>query len=245
MWKDLKTYAHTIQWPLILIIFIWVVEIIDRTWQLDLEGLGVLPRDISGLIGIFTSPFVHGEWNHLYNNTFSLFATTVIMATFYRKVAVSAFFWITIGTGIGVWLYGRDAYHIGASGVIYGLVAFIFWTGVFKKNAKSIVLALLVLSLYSGMFEAIFPNVKDDISWESHLSGAIAGIIVAFVLKNVVEEDELAYTNDPWANDDKSQQYFFPRDIFEKTKHQRYLEWLESERIRQEEIERYRQAAGL
>jgi membrane associated rhomboid family serine protease len=243
MYKDLKEYIFTIKYPLLLIAFIWLVEIVDRAFLLDIESLGILPRTGVGFLHIVTAPFVHGEWNHLYNNSFSLLATTAIMATFYPKVAFNVFITIMILTGIGVWLYARDAYHIGASGVIYGLVSYIFWTGIFKKNAKSVVLALLVLSLYAGMFESIFPNVEKDISWESHLAGAIAGIIVAFIFKNVVEEDELQYKNKPWALEDNKRQYFLPRDIFEKTKHQRYLEWLESERLRQEQIERYRRIA--
>jgi prepilin signal peptidase PulO-like enzyme (type II secretory pathway) len=167
------------------------------------------------------------------------------MAVFYPRVAFNAFVSIMIMTGLAVWLYGRDAYHIGASGVIYGLVSFIFWTGIFKKNPKSIVLALLVLSLYAGMFEAIFPNIDKDISWESHLAGAIAGILIAFVLKNVMEEDESKFQHDPWKNDDKSRQFFLPRDIFEKTKHERYLEWLQGEQERQRMIEMYRERAIL
>lgn len=243
MYKDFKEYISTIKYPLLLIVFIWLVEIADRVFMLNLESLGILPRTGSGFLHIVTAPFVHGEWNHLYNNTFSLLATTVIMATFYPRVAFNVFVTLVILTGLGVWLYARDAFHIGASGVIYGLVSFIFWTGIFKKNAKSIVLALLVLSLYAGMFESIFPNVEKDISWESHLAGGIAGILVAFVFKNIVEENELQYNHNPWANDDKSRNYFLPRDSFEKTKQQRYLEYLEAERLRQEQIERYRRIA--
>ncbi len=243
MWRDFRSFLHTIRFPLLLIAFIWAVEIIDRLWDLDIGQFGILPRTFQGLFGIIASPFIHGEWNHIYNNTFSLLATTIILVSFYPRVSAQAFIAIMIGTGLGVWIFARDAYHIGASGVIYGLVSFIFWTGVFKKNPKSIVLSLLVLSIYGGMFEAIFPNVEQDISWESHLAGGIVGVIVAFMLKNVTEEDEARFQHNPWANDDKSTVPFLRADIFEKTKHQRYLEWLEAERIRHEYAARMRQEA--
>jgi membrane associated rhomboid family serine protease len=243
MWTDIRNFIYAIRYPLLLILIIWIIEIVDRWLALDLGRFGILPRTTEGLFGIIASPFLHGEWNHILNNTFSLLATTSIIATLYPRVAAQSFITITIGTGLGVWLWARDAYHIGASGVIYGLVSFIFWTGLFKKNPKSIMLSLLVLSLYGGMFEAIFPNVAKDISWESHLSGGIVGIIVAFMFKNVVEENEAAYKVNPWADDDKTRQSFLPPDTFDKTKHQRHLEWLEAERLRQIHIEQLRAEA--
>ena len=157
-----------------------------------------------------------------------------MMVIFYKKVAVKAFFMIMIGTGLLVWLFARESYHIGASGMIYGLVSFVFWTGIFKKNLKTVILGLIVLTLYAGMFTNMFPNAQPDISWESHMFGGLVGLITAFILKNVIEEDESEYYISPWANDDKVRQYFLPRDTFEKTKLQRYKEYLEAERMRVE-----------
>jgi membrane associated rhomboid family serine protease len=237
MGKDIIDFLKKIKYAILFLIIIWIIEISDRFFALDLTSWGILPRTGEGFLNIITAPFIHGEWNHLYNNTFSLGATLVIMIVFYPKVTFNVIVLLILLSGFGVWLYGRDAYHIGASGLVYGLVSFIFWTGVFKKNAKSIVLSLLVLSLYSGMFEAIFPNVESDISWESHLSGSIAGILIAFVFKNVIEEDEKQYKINPWENDKSNRTYFLARDTFEKTKYQRYLEWLEVERLRLEREE--------
>jgi len=93
-------------------------------------------------------------------------------------VGMTSFFMIYIITGFSVWLFGRSVYHIGASGVVYGLISFIFWSGVFRRNLKSIVLALIVIILYSGYLGGIVPN-KEGISWESHLLGGIVGIVVA------------------------------------------------------------------
>jgi membrane associated rhomboid family serine protease len=235
MSADIKLFLHKIRFVLGLIVLLWLIEIFERIMQVDLGMYGILPRTFQGLLGILTAPLIHGDWNHLYANTFSLLGSLVIVTIFYPKVYFHALTSIWIITGIGVWMFARDNFHIGASGVIYGLVSFIFWTGVFKYNPKSIVLALLMLSLFGGMFESIFPNVEQRISWESHLIGGIVGIAVAFVLKNVVETDEEDFRRDPWAHQDKTRRPFLPPDIFLKTKQERYLEWLEAERLRQEE----------
>ena len=97
----------------------WTLEILDTIFSLDLKYLGILPRETSGLKGIFTSPFIHSDWGHLLSNTSPMLVLTSIMVLFYRKVAVNAFIVIMIGTGIMVWLFARDSFHIGASGVVY------------------------------------------------------------------------------------------------------------------------------
>lgn len=116
-------------------------------------------------------------------------------------------------------MFGRSVYHIGASGLVYGLLAFIFWSGVFRRNIKSIVLALIITMVFFGYLEGIMP-FQEGISWESHLLGLIVGIIIAFFLKGIIEKDEVHY--DPWENEkDETAQYLLPRDTFEKTLEQR------------------------
>ena len=120
-------------------------------------------------------------------------------------------------------MFGREVLHIGASGVIYGLISFIFWNGVFRRNIKSIVLALIILMLYSGMFLGVLPN-QPGISWESHLIGAIVGIIVSFMFRHEVEKDEIpTYQVD--VEDahllDEEGEYFLDRDTFSKTRNER------------------------
>jgi membrane associated rhomboid family serine protease len=112
-----------------------------------------------------------------------------------------------------VWVFGRPVYHIGASGVVYGLIAFIFWTGIFRRNIKSVILALIMLFMYSPMFAGILPN-QPGVSWESHLLGGIAGILVAWLFKNEIEQDEEPVESQL---EDSGTEYFFNRDVFEKT----------------------------
>ena len=231
--KSYKTLLHAVKFGSILIAILWIIHLYKYTTQQSLTNFGVFPREWDGVIGIFTAPLIHGGWGHLISNSVPLFVTTVIIHFFYKRVAISSFFLIYILTGFSVWLFGRSVYHIGASGVVYGLISFIFWSGIFRRNIKSIVLALVVTILYSGYLGGIVP-FKDGISWESHLLGAIVGIFIAFFLKSLIEADEEDIN--PWAHEeDQELQYYFPRDVFAMTRFER----AEAERQR---VEALRQA---
>ena len=200
--------------PLLFIVLIWIIHIIKFSSNLSLGGLGVYPRDIRGAIGILTAPLIHGDWKHLVSNTLPLLALGMIIFAFYKSVAFRSFLLIYVITGIAVWLFARPVHHIGASGVVYGLVSFVFWNGVFRRNIKSITLALIITVMYSGYFLGIVPG-QEGISWESHLFGALAGILVSFIFKDVREPDEVKV--DPFANESTEQRYFLPRDTFDET----------------------------
>lgn len=213
--------------PISLVIMMWAVKIIEVAQNHKYTRWGIFPRDIDGAVGVLTAPFIHSDWQHLMSNTLPLFMLTSVMMVFYRRVALPAYMIITVLTGAMVWLFARESYHVGASGVVYGLVAFLAWTGIFRRNLKSIILSLVILVMYSGYFHGIVPN-KEGVSWESHLFGGFVGIFVAFLFKNVREDDE-AEKPDPWADEAGTEQYFLPRGIFEKTKQERYLESLYEE----------------
>lgn len=180
---------------------------------------GIFPREIDGLIGIITAPLVHGSWEHLISNSVPLFVTTTMIHFFYKRVAWPSFFLIYLLTGSAVWMFGRSVYHIGASGVVYGLIAFIFGSGIFRRNIKSIILALVVTILYSGYLGGVLP-FQEGISWESHLLGGIVGVLIAWFMKGIIEKDEEQH--DPWADEEHAEkEHFLPRDTFQKTKEER------------------------
>jgi len=192
----------------------WVVHIYKVISGHSLSFLGIFPRELDGMLGILTAPFVHGSWEHLFSNSLPLFMLSFVVVYFYPRISVIAFTTIYIITGFLVWFLAAPAYHIGASGVVYGLVAFVFWTGIFRRNIKSIVLGLSVLVLYSGYFMGIVP-FKEGVSWESHLLGGITGILIAFLFKDAIEKDEEEKA-DPWVNEKlEASQYFLSRDVFE------------------------------
>jgi membrane associated rhomboid family serine protease len=178
-----------------------------------------------GLRGIVTGPLVHGSWEHVFSNIFPLFFLSALVLLFYRKVAMQAFWMIYLLTGLTVWLFARPVSHIGASGVVYGLVAFIFWNGIFRRSIRSIMLAVVVMLLYSGMFMGILPQ-QDGISWESHLFGALVGIVTAYWFRGVLEDEEAAVASaDPFADERGVEKVsFLPSDVFDKTKAQRQAE---------------------
>lgn len=184
-------------------------------------GWGIYPRESVGLSGIVFSPFLHGSWSHLFSNLPPLFALTFIIFYFYRRTAWPAFLMMYLLTGAAVWIFGRSVWHIGASGVVYAMVAFVFWSGIFRRNIKSIILALIVLMYYGSMFTGIFPGEK-GVSWESHLLGAFAGIFTAFWFKNKQEKDE-APPRYSWEDEEipTDQPFYFDRDVFEKPKSER------------------------
>lgn len=198
------------------VMIMWLVHIYKVVSGHSLSFLGIFPREMDGLIGIFTAPFVHGSWEHLFSNSLPLFMLSFLVVYFYPRIAMIAFTTIYIITGFLVWFLAAPAYHIGASGVVYGLVAFVFWTGIFRRNIKSIVLGLSVLVLYSGYFMGIVP-FKEGVSWESHLLGGITGILIAFLFKNSIEKDEEEKA-DPWQDEHlEASKYFLTRDTFDLT----------------------------
>lgn len=229
--KALLRFFKKIAIPIVLVSVLWVIKIVETLLNLRFVGYGIYPREVDSLPGIFTSPFIHSDFNHLISNSFPLLILISVMVLFYRRVALFSLLLITFLTGLSVWIFARPSYHIGASGVVYGLVSFVFWSGIFRKNAKSIILSLIVLMLYSGLFLGILPPESSNISWESHLAGGIVGIFVALLFKDVTEQDEkdMRY---PWQDDESPAQYFLPRDVFEKTIAQRLKE--EAERDAEE-----------
>ncbi|HOY06061.1 MAG TPA: rhomboid family intramembrane serine protease [Saprospiraceae bacterium] len=228
-----KHFYDSIRFPLFLIAAIWLVQLYQWGEGFDPGMYGIMSRRIWGLQGILTGPMVHGSWEHLLSNTFPLFVLTAMTLYFYKKVAMRAFWTIYLLTGLSVWIFARPVSHIGASGVVYGLVSFIFWNGIFRRSLRSIMLAAIVMILYSGMFMGILPE-QEGISWESHLLGSIVGIFTSFWFKTELEEEEVR-PDDPFADErDQQKQYFLPRDVFEKTKMQRLLE-AEALRIQMEQ----------
>lgn len=216
-----KNFIQALRVPFYTVLFLWIIHLFTITTGIKLSMYGVYPRTISGMKGILLSPFIHGSIHHLFSNSVPLFVMLFMILFFYRRVAFSAVMLIYIITGLGVWAFARTyVYHIGASGVVYGLVSFVFWTGIFRRNLKSVVLALIVTTLYSGYFLGIVPN-QEGISWESHLIGGVVGILIAFLFKNSIEIDEKK--DDPWTNEGEPE-YFLPRDTFEKTREERRRE---------------------
>lgn len=185
--------------PVYLTLCMWVVFLFERASGIDLGFLGINPRHFNTLTGILTSPLVHGDWSHLLNNSFSFLILGFLFFNNYPKIAVFVFLLIYILTGTLVWLTARsDTYHIGMSGVIYGLASFVFFSGFYRGNTTAIAVSLLTALLYGGMTWGVLPY-QPNISWESHLSGAGVGLFLAYLFRDVyagIEEPEMPEDTD-------------------------------------------------
>jgi len=170
--------------PLLLPAVLWAVHLLSLIFNEDLTKLGLLPRNLVGLLGIITSPLIHADFSHLVSNTIPLIILGWIIFTFYPKVSYLLFPFIYLLTGLFVWIFARQVFHIGASGIVYGFVSFLFFSGIFRRDNKSIALALVITFLYGGLVWGMIPGWK-GISWESHLFGAITGLIAAYLFRKM------------------------------------------------------------
>jgi len=145
-----------------------------------LKGWGIRPREMKGLVGILLTPFLHGSLEHLFNNSVPIVALGGALFYFYREIAVKTLFWIMIMGGFWVWIFARPhTNHIGMSGVIYGLVSFLFFSGLIRRHMGLIAISMLMVFLYGSLIWGIFP-IKEGVSWEGHLLGSVSGIILAW-----------------------------------------------------------------
>lgn len=166
----------------LLIVLMWGSHILSFLTGFDAYHYGIFPREISGLIGIVLAPFIHGSWEHLISNTIPLWVLMSSLGYFYNKISIKVLLGIYFIAGIWIWIMARPSYHIGASGVVYGLAFFLFFSGVFRKDLPSISIALCVCLLYGGMVWGMFP-IEEGVSWESHLLGGAAGALLAFFFR--------------------------------------------------------------
>jgi len=183
--------------PIAFICIAWLLKTFE--WGLDINfyQLGIFPLQVKGLPGIITSPFVHGDFEHLMANTVPIFALSWGIFYFYRQLAFRIVLYCLFTTNILLWLGGREAWHIGASGLVYAFASFLFFSGLFRNYYKLIAISFAVAFLYGGLFWGIFPVLK-DVSWEGHLFGACSGLIYAFAFRKegpqkpeiIWEEDE-------------------------------------------------------
>lgn len=159
---------------------LWLVYLIDLVLPVDLRSFGLTPRTVSGIPGIGTMPFLHVGWNHLISNTVPLVVLLFLLAGS-RAKSVEAVVGLIVTGGVLLWCFGRSgSIHIGASGLIYGLIAFLIVAGFRERHFVSLAVAILTGFLYGGtLLFGILPTAGEKVSWDGHLAGAVAGVLVA------------------------------------------------------------------
>ncbi|NVJ61658.1 MAG: rhomboid family intramembrane serine protease [Gammaproteobacteria bacterium] len=161
------------------IVFLWVIKAAEELFHFSLHSLGVYPGKLEGLIGVLTAPLIHGDWEHLANNSFSMILLGALTIYGYVNSTYRAIGVIWIVSGVGVWLLGRESYHFGASGLTHGLFYFLFIAAILRRDKRSIALMLVAVFMYGSMVLGVLPW-DPKISFEAHLFGAIGGGLGAF-----------------------------------------------------------------
>ena len=186
---SLTYHKNVLVIPVVTICIIWFIYWLEIRFGYNFNKYGIFPRSFKGLRGVFLSPFIHSDVSHLFNNSAPLFALMASLFYFYNDLAFKILLIGTILTGLLCWSFARDSYHIGASGVIYLLFSFIFFSGIIRKHFRLIAMSLVVIFLYGSMIWFILPT-EDRISWEGHLSGFLIGLLFAILLrkKGIVKE---------------------------------------------------------
>lgn len=178
---------------------LWTIHISAVVLGVPLGLLGIRPGQITALHGVLTAPLVHGSFPHLISNTPPLLVLGTAMLYGFPRASKIALPMIWLGAGLGVWLFAREATHLGASGLAHGMMFFVFVIGVLRRDRPSMALAMIVFFLYGGMVWGVLPS-KPEISFESHLFGALAGIAAAFLLRRrdpLAQRRRYEWENDP------------------------------------------------
>ena len=168
--------------PLSFLILLWLIQFAQYLFLLKLVKYGLLPQTTKGLTGIFTAPLIHSGFNHIISNSIPLLFLGSGIFYFYKEAAYKVFFMVYFIPGILVWFLGRESFHIGSSRLVYGYVTFLFFSGLIRRDNRSIALALIVTFLYGSLIWGVLP-LSREISWEYHLFGALTGIYAAIIFR--------------------------------------------------------------
>jgi membrane associated rhomboid family serine protease len=183
MEEEKKRFIYSLVFPGFFLLLLWAIKFFEVSMELSFVGGGVYPRKLSGLKGILFSPLIHGDWKHLLDNSMPVLLLSLALFYFYRDIAYKIWLLIYFISGILLWGVGREAYHIGASGLIYGLAAFLFLSGIIRRVRSLTAISLLVVFWYSGMVWGLLP-FDFKVSFEAHICGAVSGIVLAIIYRD-------------------------------------------------------------
>ncbi|GGF58506.1 rhomboid family intramembrane serine protease [Alteromonas lipolytica] len=183
----------------IAVALLWVIQSAGVLFNLPLDVLGVIPHDWARLYGIATSALVHGSYEHLFNNSLPLIVLGSMVRYGYPNSRLKVLLFAWLGSGIGVWLFGRESVHLGASGVSHGLFFFLFTVSILRKDKRSVALMMIAFFMYGGMMMSIFPR-DPAISYEAHFFGALGGVMAALLFWR--KDPKLADKHYQWQDDD-------------------------------------------
>ncbi len=177
-----RNFKLALKMALSFVGFLWIILIFDTVFGLGLTRFGLRPRHIEGLVGVFTAPLLHGGAEHMFSNTLPLIISLTTILYLYPRSAMRVIPIIWMGSGVLAWMIGRTSLHFGASGFVYGLLAYVFIGGILRLDMRSVAVSVMVWFLYGSMIWGVLP-IRPNMSWELHLSGAILGVALAIVYR--------------------------------------------------------------
>lgn len=182
MQPDFKFTPRQLAIPLALVFMLWLVYWIDLRFATHFRDYGLNPKTVAGLRGVITMPLLHGSISHLFNNSVPMFVLSLALIYFYRRLFWPVLLAGWLGSGLLTWFIATSGNHIGASGLVYYLVAFLITAGVLSRYYRLVAISFAVLFVYGSFIWGVLPT-QERISWEGHLSGMILGIVAAFLVR--------------------------------------------------------------
>jgi len=214
--EEKRRFYGSMLFPGLLVLVLWFIKLIEVGFQVSFSDFGLLPQTFTGLRGILLSPLLHADWAHLSSNSVPLFLLSSGLFYYYGNKAPVIFILCWLVTGLWVWIFAADTgTHIGASGVVYALATFHFTSGLLRREPRMMAFSLLVVFLYGSLVWGISPDFfpGKNISWQSHLLGGLAGIVIAFAYRGEGpqrkiyqwddEDDDIEYYDDTVADEEQ------------------------------------------
>ncbi len=190
---------------------VWAVFLFEQITQISLSRFGLRPRDSFGLLGLITTPLLHGSLAHISSNSLPLFVGGVAMLFLYPHSSLRALPMIYVGSAALAWTFARPSVHIGASGLVYGMLAYVFVSGILRRDLRSVGVSLMVWFFYGSMIWGVLPAGR-GMSWELHLSGAVFGVVLAFLYRDWDRPPVKRYD---WDDEDDDDDSYAPGETFE------------------------------
>ena len=215
--EEKRRFFGSMLFPGLLVLFLWAIKLIEAGFQVSFAEYGLKPQAFVGLRGILFSPLLHADWAHLSSNSVPLFLLAAGLFYYYGKKAPVIFILCWLVTGVWVWIFAvGTGVHIGASGVVYALATFHFTGGILRREPRMMAFSLLVVFLYGSLVWGISPDFfpGKNISWESHLLGGLAGVVIAFAYRGEgpqrkiyqwddVDDEDIEYIDDESITDEE------------------------------------------
>ena len=205
--QEVHEIIEAIVFPFLFVLLLWLIYFIGNNISFDIGRLGLIPLDFKSLTGIITAPLIHLDFDHISSNSLSFIIIGFGLCFLYKRKAVSVFLFIYFASGLWGWLFARRGCHIGASGLIYGMFFFLITSAIIKREKRTMAFSLLITFLYGAIVWGFFPEFfpSRNISWEMHTTGAVSGIIAAFLFKKDGPQNKLPFEDEEDDDNDENQ----------------------------------------